>query len=201
LLQKGNAAYLVLQDGNIIRSDHVRGESDVASFQTYALDLSQLGTPNATPVYEAMERSTMFLLEPNADDSYSNRYPQRVRAEIHDRTTAPLFTLAFGLIALAFLGQPYSNRQNRSGAVAFVVALCVLLRALGFAATAVGRNLGGAIPFMYAVPLTGIAFGIFAITRTERLQIPSIVLATGDRLAALARRNAEPASAVAGGAP
>lgn len=199
LLQKATAAYLVLQDGNIIRNDHVRGESDVASFQTYALDLSQLGTPNATPVYEAMERSTMFLLEPSADDSYSNKYPQRVRAEIHDRTTAPLFTLAFGLIALAFLGQPYSNRQNRGGAVAFVVTLCVLLRALGFAATAVGRNLAGAIPFMYAVPLLGIAFGIYAITRSERLQIPPFVLAIGDRLAALRRRNGEAAGAVVDG--
>lgn len=201
LLQKANAAYLVLQDGSIIRSDHFRGESDVASFQTYALDLSQLGTPNATPVYEAMERSTMFLLEPSADDSYSTKYPQRVRAEIHDRTTAPLFTLAFGLIALAFLGQPYSNRQNRGGAVAFVVAVCVLLRALGFAATAVGRNLGGAIPFMYAVPLIGIAFGIYAITRSERLQIPPFVMALGERLAALRRRNIGAAGAIAGSAP
>jgi lipopolysaccharide export system permease protein len=148
-----------------------------------------------------MERSTMFLLDPTADDTYSNKYPQRVRAEIHDRTTAPLFTMAFGLIALAFLGQPYSNRQNRGGAVALVVALCFLLRASGFAATAVGRNLGGAIPFMYAVPLTGIAFGIYAITRSKRLQIPPFVIAMGDRLAALARRNVDPARAVAGGAP
>jgi lipopolysaccharide export system permease protein len=201
LLEKGNGAYLVLQDGNIIRSDHVQGESDVASFQTYALDLSQLGTPNAAPVYEAMERSTVFLLEPSADDSYSNRFPHRIRAEIHDRTTAPLFTLAFGLIALAFLGQPYSSRQNRGGAVALVVTLCILLRALGFAATAVGRNLGGAIPFMYAVPLIGIAFGIYAITRTERPQIPPFLLAMADKLAALARRNLGTASAVGGGAP
>ena len=84
-----------------------------------------------------------------------------MKAEIHERTTAPLFTLAFGLIALAFLGQPHSNRQNRGAAIASVVVACLLLRAGGFAATAVGRNLNGAIPFMYAVPLIGIAFGIY----------------------------------------
>ena len=36
-----------LQNGDLIRSDHVEGDSNVVNFETYALDLSQLGTPNA----------------------------------------------------------------------------------------------------------------------------------------------------------
>lgn len=198
LLQHAGGSFLVLQDGNLIRSDHVDGDSNVVSFETYALDLSQLGTPNVAPVYQAMERSTLFLLEPNAGNSYSQAYPQRVRAEIHERTTAPLFTLAFGLIALAFLGQPYSNRQNRGAAIAAVVMTCLLLRAFGFAVTAVGRNLNGAIPFMYAVPLLGIAFGVYATTRGQRLGVPTLVVSFWDGLMALARRMAGRNLALAG---
>ena len=131
LLQHAGGSYLVLQDGDIVRADHVSGDSNVVSFQTYALDLSQLGPPSAAAVYQAMERSTLFLLDPSsAGDSYTQRFPQRVRTEIHERTTAPLFTLAFGLIALAFLGQP---QQQPPGAAAppstSVVLACLLLRA------------------------------------------------------------------------
>lgn len=205
LLQHAGGSFIVLQNGDLIRSDHVSGESNVVSFETYALDLSQLGTPNAAPVYEAMERSTLFLLDPEAGDTYSQTFPQRVQAEIHERTTAPLFTLAFGLIALAFLGQPHSNRQNRGAAMAAVVALCLALRAAGFAATALGRNLSEAVPFMYAVPLTGIIFGVYATTRGRRLRAPSIVAAMWDGFARFGRRAAgrylTPTSVVDGDTP
>ena len=198
LLQHAGGSFLVLQDGDLIRSDHVDGDSNVVSFQTYALDLSQLGTPDTAPVYQAMERSTLFLIDPDTGDTYSERYPQRVQAELHDRTTAPLFTLAFGLIALAFLGQPHSNRQGRGAAIATVVALCLLLRALGFAATAVGRNLSGALPIMYAVPLTGIALGIYATTRDRRMRVPPFVTALWDGLVGFVRRLAGRNLALAG---
>jgi lipopolysaccharide export system permease protein len=190
LLQHAGGTFIVLEDGDLIRSDRVDGDSNVVSFETYALDLSQLGTPNAAPVYQAMERSTLFLLEAGSGDPYTQKFPQRVRAELHERTTAPLFTLAFGLIALAFLAQPHSNRQGRGAAIAAVVALCLGLRAAGFASTAVGRNLGAAIPFMYAVPLTGILFGVFATMSGRRLRAPSIFGAGWDAFARLGRRAA-----------
>jgi hypothetical protein len=89
--------------------------------------------------------------------------------------------------------------------MATVVGICTLLRAFGFAATAVGRNLNGAVPFMYAVPLIGIAFGIYATTRGQRLRVPAFVLSAWDLLAALLRRaagrNLALASVTTGDAP
>ena len=192
LMQHAGGSYLVLQDGDIVRADHVSGDSNVVSFQTYALDLSQLGPPSAAPVYQAMERSTLFLLDPSsAGDSYTQRFPQRVRTEINERTTAPLFTLAFGLIALAFLGHPQSNRQSSSAAITSVVVACLLLRVLGFGAMSVAYHLNGAIPFMYGVPLIGIAFGVYAMTRSERLRPPAFVSGISNSLAEIARRASE----------
>jgi hypothetical protein len=85
--------------------------------------------------------------------------------------------------------------------VAVVVGLCVVLRALGFAATAVGRNLGGAIPFMYALPLIGIAFGIYATTRGQHREVPQFVFNAWEEFEARARRSLKMASSREGNAP
>jgi lipopolysaccharide export system permease protein len=175
LFEHVSGLFLVLQDGDLIRSQHVAHDSSVVSFQTYALDLSQIGTPNAAPVYEAQERSTLFLLDPKTPDAYAAAYPQRVQAEIHTRSAAPLYTLAFGLIVLAFLGRPHSNRQDRGSAIAFVVAFCAALRGAGFTATAVSRNFEAGLPFLYAVPLVGIAFGAYGTIQGWRLRAPRVV--------------------------
>lgn len=190
LLEHAGGSFLVLQNGDLIRSQHATRESNVVSFETYALDLSQIGTPNAAPVYQARERSTLFLLDTEAADPVTVNFPQRVRAEIHDRTTAPLFTLAFGLIALAFLGRPHSNRQDRGTAIAVVVALCLALRTAGFAATAVGGNLEAGLPFMYAAPLAGIALGAYGTMQGWRLRAPRVVAMAWDRAVGRVRRAA-----------
>lgn len=188
LLQNAGGSYLVLQDGDLIRSDHVDGDSNVVSFETYALDLSQIGAASAAPVYESMERSTLFLLDPSTKDAYALKHRQRTLAEIHDRMTAPLYALAFGLIALAFLGRPHSNREGRGGAIAAALVVCLLLRAGGFAAWGVTRNSSAGVPFMYAVPLAGIAFGLVATMRSARLAMPAPVVAQWDRLRSLSLR-------------
>ena len=72
-----------------------------------------------------------------------------------------------------------------------VVLACLLLRALGFAAMSVAYHLNGAIPFMYAVPLIGIAFGVFAMTRTDRMRPPAFVSRMWNSLAEMGRRTSE----------
>jgi lipopolysaccharide export system permease protein len=168
LLEHAGGPFLVLQDGDLIRDNHVEGEGGVVTFEAYALDLRQFGPTDATPVYDAMERSTLFLLDPPTDDSYSQKYPQRVTAEVHDRITSPLYALVFALVALGFLGRPRTNRQDRSVAIAAVVLVCVVFRVGGFAAFSVGRSLSGAVPFLYAVPVAGLAFGLYAIFHDTR---------------------------------
>jgi lipopolysaccharide export system permease protein len=198
LLEHAGGSFLVLRDGDLVRTEPKRGESNMVRFQTYALDLSQLGSPDATPVYQAEERSTVFLLNPDADDSYTLRYPERVRAELHERSVAPLFTLAFGLMALAFLGRPHSNRENRGAAIATVVVLCLALRTAGFAAYSVSRNVSEAIPFMYAVPSTGIMLGLYGIIHEPRIPVPAAARTVLEWLSRGRRRLADRSLVVAG---
>jgi lipopolysaccharide export system permease protein len=123
-------------------------------------------------LYRARERSTMYLLQPDESDTFASKYPDRIVLEVHERITSPLYTLAFGLITLAFLGRPRTSRQDRSFAVAAVVVICVALRGAGFAALAAGNSTTAVIPMLYILPLAGIAFGAWAMLRNARLRTP-----------------------------
>jgi lipopolysaccharide export system permease protein len=169
ILSQAGGSYLVLQEGDLVRENHDRGETSVIAYETYALDLSQLGTPAASAAYKARERSTLYLLNPPPDDEVVKEQAERVAAEIHDRMTAPLYALVFGLVPLAVLGRPRTNRQDRSAAVVAVIVVCVTLRVGGFAALFAGRSNPAALPLLYAIPLAGIAFGAYGAARDLHL--------------------------------
>jgi lipopolysaccharide export system permease protein len=83
--------------------------------------------------------------------------------------------LAFAFVARAFLGRPRTNRQDRTFAIAACVLICIALRTSGFAAAALGRNTTAAIPFLYAIPIAGVGFGLAATALDARLPIPGVV--------------------------
>jgi lipopolysaccharide export system permease protein len=188
LIERPAGSFLVLQDGDMISENHTKHETRIVDFATYALDLSQLGSPNGIAVYHAKDRSTLYLLDPPPNDEDFLHNPARITFEIHDRASAPLYTLAFAFLTLAFLGRPRTNRQDRTFAIAAIVFLCVLMRSSGFAAAAVARSLSAQTPFMYAIPLGGILFGLIATFYDARLPIPRTIEAAWDRLAAAWRR-------------
>lgn len=172
LLEHAGGSFLVLQQGDLIRDDRLNDERNVVAFDTYALDLSELGAPNAAALFKAKERSTLYLLDPKPDDEYAQRYPERIDAELHGRITAPLYTLAFALICLAFLGRPQTSRQERRYAITAAVLLCVALRVCGFAASSVANGSTAAIAGLYLIPAAGIGFGAYACLRTARPSLP-----------------------------
>jgi lipopolysaccharide export system permease protein len=187
LLDRAGGSYLVLQSGDMIRQDLTTGETNVVDFETYALDLSQLGSPDATAIYKARERSTLYLLEPDSEDTSLNFRPARVAFELHDRIVSPLYTIVFAVLTLAFLGRPRTNRQDRSFAIATVVILCMLLRTGGFVAAAISSNIPAAIPLLYVIPALGFVFGLGAMIFDARLPIPAFVETMWDRLSTTSR--------------
>jgi lipopolysaccharide export system permease protein len=192
LLERAGGSFLVLQDGDLIREDRIQDERNVVAFDTYALDLSQIGAPSAAAIYKAKERSTFYLMEPEADDPFAAEHPERVAAELHERIAAPFYTLVFALVPLAFLGRPRTSRQDRTYAIAATVLICLIVRGAGFAAVAIARGSAAAIPFMYLAPLAGIGFGLYAVGRDARLRMPRPVERVWDwaiaRATRLARR-------------
>lgn len=172
LLEHAGGSFLVLQRGDLIRDDRLNDERNVVAFDTYALDLSELGAPNATALFRAKERSTFDLLGPAPDDEHAKRHPESVSAELHGRITSPLYTLMFAVICLAFLGRPQTSRQERGYAITAAVLACFVFRVAGFVAGSAAIGSAGALILLYAVPLAGIAFGVYACLRHDRIRMP-----------------------------
>jgi lipopolysaccharide export system permease protein len=188
LAPRAGGTFLVLQTGDLVREDRASGESSVVRFDTYALDLSELGGGASTAIYESQERSTATLLNPPPNDPYHAEHTQRIEAELHARMSAPLYTLVFALVALAFLGRPRTNRQDRTLAIAAVALISIGLKAAGFATTAVARNVGAAVPFLYAIPIAGLIFGLYATLSDARLRMPTSIEIAADEAMRLGRR-------------
>jgi lipopolysaccharide export system permease protein len=190
LIERVGGSFLVLQDGHLIRDNRLKNQKNVVDFDTYALDLSQLGAPGAAAIYKARERSTLYLLDPATNDPFANEYPERVSAELHARMTAPLYTIAFALICLAFLGRPRTSRQDRNFAICAAVVFCLLLRAAGFAAMTAANVSRSGIALLYAIPLAGIGFGWLAMQRNARMRIPAPLESAWDSVAEVGERAA-----------
>jgi lipopolysaccharide export system permease protein len=181
LVDRGSSAFLIMQKGELIRETIPSGGTNIVRFETYAFDLSQFTAGDIKTKYKPRDRSTAYLLNPDTDDPVYQQSPEQFAAELHDRITAPLYVLAFALIILAFASRPRTNRQDRGFALVMIGATCVILRGAGFGILASAGANSVALPFLYLVPLAGIAFGIAAFVGNARLGIPNFVERILDR--------------------
>jgi lipopolysaccharide export system permease protein len=172
LVDRGSSAFLIMQKGDLIRESKPSGGTNIVRFETYAFDLSQFTAGDIKVNYKPRDRSTAYLLRPDINDPVYQLRPEGFAAEFHDRMTAPLYVLAFALIILAFASRPRTNRQDRGFALVMIAVTCVMLRGAGFAVLASAGASRTALPFLYFVPLAGIAFGIAAFASNARLRIP-----------------------------
>jgi len=175
LLGNERGTFLVLQNGSVQR--HVAGERDpkLVTFSKYAFDLSRfVGT---TPVirYSSRERYFWELLHPDPDDPLPIAEPGQFRAEIHDRIAAPIYPLAFVVIAFMYLGAPRTTRQSRALSIIGAIAGVGALRLIGFASVIVGVNQPLVLGAQYLALLVTFAFGLFAISSGLIIEPPAFV--------------------------
>jgi lipopolysaccharide export system permease protein len=150
--------YLVLENGALQRRAAGSDDVSIVTFQSYAFDLSPLADQGGVTSYRPRERRLRDLWSPaqEADESASQR--GRIRAELHDRLTAPLYPLVFVLIAFAALGRTRSNRQGRFTAIAAAILSIVAVRIGGLGLNNLSQAQAWAVPATYALLLLA-AFG------------------------------------------
>lgn len=175
LVDNANGTFLVLQNGVIQRREPSKQEPTMVVFDRYAFDLSQFsGSPQAVK-YSIRERYLWQLLFPDPQDEFYREQPGQFRAELNDRLMAPLYPLAFAVIAFAYLGAPRTTRQSRTMSLLGAITGVGLLRLIGFAATVFGAN----APWMLAVPYIAViaacVFGYLVIRRGLILEPPAFL--------------------------
>ena len=175
LLDNDNGTYLVLQKGLIQRQEIGKPEPAIVVFDRYAFDLAQFSSGTQAVKYSIRERYLWQLAFPDPKDQFYIEQPGQFRAELHDRLAAPLYPLAFVVIAFAYLGSPRTNRQSRALSMVGAISGVALLRLIGFASTVFGTN----APWMLSLQYVGFAIafggGLFVIHRGLIIEPPAFL--------------------------
>jgi lipopolysaccharide export system permease protein len=128
------------------------------------------------------ERYLWELISPAPDDKLALDQPGQFRAEMHERLLAPIYPIAFMLIAFAFLGAPRTTRQSAVWSICAVIAAVCTLRLTGFACTVLSIKHPLAIVFQYLAVVVACAASLFAIGRGTTLEPPAILTRTTEAL-------------------
>lgn len=162
IVQSGNQTLLVMKTGTIQRRRETAETTQIVTFDSYVVDLSQLDNKNETPVYEPQERSTAYLFAPDPDDLYFQRWPGRFRTELHERLSGPLYALVFVFIALATVSFARTTRQGRGLAVVLAALLGLGARFIGYGLSgmAASRPWMGVFVYLFPLAIIGVCAGI-----------------------------------------
>ncbi len=178
ILENERGTYLILVNGNVQREEAAK-DPTMVDFDRYAFDLSRFnaatgGGRSLTP----RERYLWDLASPDPNDALFKVQPGMFRAEFHDRLTAPLYPLAFTVIAFAFLGKPSTTRQSRALLLAMTIAAVAGLRFIGFGSAIFAAQSPGAVALLYASVGVALVFGAIAISRGRGIEPPAFLTNT-----------------------
>jgi lipopolysaccharide export system permease protein len=186
IVQRKEGTFLVMRDGNVERRRPNERDPTIVVFDQYAFDLTRLA-PAPQVQIGLREKYVWELLFPKPDDNALKNSPGQFRVELHDRIIAPLYPLAFGVIAFAVLGFPRTTRQSRAVSLVAVIATVALLRLGGFAAMVVAVNFPVALFGLYAAIAATLGFGGYLIWRGRALELDEKVNFGAKALGALVR--------------
>jgi lipopolysaccharide export system permease protein len=185
LLDNDKGTFLILQNGILQRHAADQRDPAMVVFDRYAFDLSQFsGGPQAVK-YSIRERYLWQLLWPDPNDQFYIKEPGQFRAELHDRLMAPLYPIAFVIIAFAYLGAPRTTRQSRTLSMFGAVGWVALLRLIGFASTVFGATIPWMLSLQYIAMALAVSLGIWLIRSGLVLEPPAFMT---NWLAALTER-------------
>jgi lipopolysaccharide export system permease protein len=170
IVQREDESFLVMRDGNVQRRRAKEHDPTIVVFDQYAFDLTRLAP--APQVNVGLRE--MFLWDlafPPADNPILKSSPAQFRIELHERLLAPLYPLAFSMIAFAVLGFPRTTRQSQVVSLFAVIVGVAGLRLGGFAASAIAYTFPPALAAVYAMIALAVGFGAVVVWRGVPLDI------------------------------
>jgi lipopolysaccharide export system permease protein len=185
IIDAPSGLFLVLENGSLIRSGgetNTAAENSVVDLPHYAFDLSQFRQEIVETIYRPNERSLDDLLWPAANDALASLEPGRLRVELHQRMSAPLYPLAAFLIAFAFLGAPRTSRQSRWAALAGASLAVASLQLAQFACIGLVSRSAYAAPLPYLFPISAVALSLASIGGRFEARMPAIAQRIADAL-------------------
>jgi lipopolysaccharide export system permease protein len=177
IVTRDSGTYLLLADGSVQRQQVGDRDPSIVQFDRYAFDLSKLSSRSDGPQrLGSRERYVWELYGLNPDDPAVDGRPEQMRAELHDRITAPFYPLVFALLAFAYLGAPRTTRQSRALSQLSAISAVMVLRGLGLVGTLAGTRAAPALIVPYLALLAAAIFGYWGISRGVILEPPAFIV-------------------------
>lgn len=167
IVRSDQGTYLLLEQGALQRAPAGNADVSIILFDSYAFDLSALASRDYDVVYKPRER---YIADLWTDSAASTPEARRVRAELHERLSAPWYPVAFTLIAFAALSRPRTTRQSRATGIVLAVVLIIFVRGTGLGLVNAIRTSDDAV---YA--LHGFLAATCALALLHALGIPSLI--------------------------
>jgi lipopolysaccharide export system permease protein len=184
LIDNDKGTFLVLQNGVVQRHAVTERDPAMVRFQRYAFDLSQFASGPQAVKYSIRERYLWQLILPDPNDPLYREQPAQFRAELYDRLIAPLYPIAFVVLAFAYLGAPRTNRQSRTLSMIGAIGGVALLRLIGFGSTVFGASMPWMLSLQFLAVAAAVVFGLVVIRRGVILEPPAALVNWIDAFAA-----------------
>lgn len=168
----GASKLLVLEDGEVHRSNPKTGEVSIITYAAYAVDLTQFTAAQGGNTYLPKEMPLAELMNPDPNGSASVWKPSQLRAEMHRRLSDWLYPLALVPIALYFTVGARSNRQERVWTLAGAAATALAVRGAGFFVVEQSGNSPLLAVLPYALPLGSLALFGSLLASGKRVVVP-----------------------------
>jgi lipopolysaccharide export system permease protein len=198
IVKNQRGVLLVLENGSVHRHETGQRDPALVLFNSYGFDLSWLTSSTQNVKYSVRERYLWELYNPAATDKLFADEPNQIRAEFHDRITAPLYPLAFVIMTYAYLGAPRTTRQGRTMSLFGAITAVAALRGLGFAGMIAGVHTPIALLLPYLGLIAAFVLGYFAISRGVIIEPPAFI---AHAITAVMERIAQRANVLMGQAP
>jgi lipopolysaccharide export system permease protein len=152
LVRSAQGPRVVMVNGNRQQVDRPGGRLSLLYFDRYTVELSQLQGSIHARWREPRERYLDELFNPTDDPADQRNYNELI-AEGHQRLIAPLYVLAFVMIALAALLSGHLNRRGQTLRVLAAIVCVAGLEGLSLGLNDLAIRSLDAIPVMYAAAL------------------------------------------------
>jgi len=176
IVENQRGTFLVMDNGTVQRHRLDQRDPTIVHFDRYAFDLSRYAGGPQELQYLVRELYLWQLAAPEPDDPVLQRDPGQFRAEFHDRIAAPLYPLAFAIIAFMYLGPPSTTRQSRTVAMVSAFLIMAVVRVAGFVSIIFGVNRPAALSLQYIVLLMVFWLGLTAISRGVVIRPPAAIV-------------------------
>jgi lipopolysaccharide export system permease protein len=164
LAQTSGGARLIMNDGTIEQASKNGAELSVLKFQRYTFDLDQFaGAPQDIDL-DTSERYISELFWPKLGKDPGGKQRKRYLAEGNNRLAAPLYCLAFALIAMAAVTRGRRGRGVYALRLTVAALFAAALRIVGYGLQGVAARNSSINFLLYFMPLFGAAVALIDIT-------------------------------------